>query len=179
MPDDDRHLTLYPSLRGLLAVLVTPHLLILLGAWGLANGVNVVAIGLVAVGVVTAAIGLFSYPRHVVVSPTGIELVSVLRRRHLPWDRVRGIERTRPGGASRLKARRDGADGAAAGPSGGLLARGRGRRHWMLTDHVESPDEYDRLRAIAAAAPGAPRVGASRPADGTPPTWLYRRRATP
>lgn len=177
MSHDHPHLILYPSLRGLLAVLLTPHLLILLGAWGLTGGTSTVAIGMVVLGVVTAAIGLFSYPRHVVVSPEGIELVSVLRRRRLPWEQVRGIERTRPGGARRLKARYDGAEGGAAGPSGGLLARGHGRRHWMLTDHVESAGEYDHLCAIVGAAPGSPRVGAARPDETTPPTWLYRRRS--
>ncbi|MBS3940010.1 MAG: PH domain-containing protein [Actinobacteria bacterium] len=177
MSDDDPNLTLYPSLRGLLAVLLTPHLLILLGAWGLANGVNLVALAMVIGGVATAAVGLYSYPRHVVLSPAGIELVSVLRRRLLPWEQVRAIERTRPGGARRLQARRDAAGDTDSGPSSGLLARGHGRRHWMLTDHVESADEYDRLCAIAAAAPDGPRVGARRPADDTPPTWLYRRRA--
>ncbi|HSK24105.1 MAG TPA: PH domain-containing protein [Egicoccus sp.] len=176
MSTDDPHLILYPSLRGLLAVLLTPHLLIVLGAWGLTGGANTVAIGMVVIGIVTAATGLYSYPRHVVLSPDGIELVSVLRRRRLPWEQVRGIERTRPGSARRLKARYDGADGG-AGPSGGLLARGHGRRRWMMTDHVESVDEYDRLCAIVLAAPGSTRVGAARPDDATPPTWLYRRRS--
>lgn len=179
MPDDDPRLTLYPSLRGLLAVLLTPHLLILLGAWGLASGVNAVALGMIVLGVSTAAIGLFSYPRHVVVSPAGIELVSVLRRRRLPWARVRGIERTRPGSVRRLRARHaaGGTGVGPEGPRGGLLARGDGRRHWMLTDQVESPDEYDQLCAIVAAAPGQPRMQAARPDDGVPPTWLYRRRS--
>lgn len=166
-------LTLYPSLRGLVAVLLTPHLLILLGAWGLSGrGTSVVALVFVAVGVAAAALGLFGYPRHVVLSTDGIVLVSVLRQRRLPWDAVHRIERTRPSAASMVRARRS----EERAPSGGLLARGSGRRHWMLTDQVESPDEYDRLCAIVAAAPGTTLVGASRPADGTPPTSLYRRR---
>lgn len=180
MPDDDLRLTLYPSLRGLLAVLLTPHLLILLGAWGLTGGANTVAIGMIAFGAVTAGVGLYSYPRHVVLSPDGIEVVSVLRRRRLPWTQVRGIERTRPSAGRRLRGRpADGSEvpGGRGGPRGGLLARGPGRRHWMLTDQVESSDEYDRLCAIVAAAPGRPRMAAARPDDAVPPTWLYRRRA--
>ncbi|MFA9445353.1 PH domain-containing protein [Egicoccus sp. AB-alg6-2] len=170
----DQPLTLYPSLRGLLAVLLTPHLLILLGAWGLSAGGSTVALGFVLVGIASAALGLFGYPHRVVVTPDGIQMASVLRRRMLPWDAVRTIERTRPGAAAMARART-----AGDGPrpvTGGLLARGHGRRRWMLTDHVESPDEYDHLRAIAAAAPGAPRVVAKRPLEGTPPTSLYRRR---
>lgn len=176
MSHPDEPLTLYPSLRGLIAVLVTPHLLIVLGAWGLTgSGGSTVALVFIAVGVGAAIAGLLGYPRHVIVTRDGICLVSVLRRRRLPWEHVRGIERTRPTAGRTLRRGRNGPDERR--PSGGLLARGPGRRHWMLTDHVESPDEYDHLCAIVEVAPGAARVQARRPFEGTPPTSLYRRRS--
>ncbi|GGI04521.1 PH domain-containing protein [Egicoccus halophilus] len=172
----DEPLVLYPSLRGLFAVYGTPVLLMVLGSWELGReSGGLVALGFVVVGAVTALLGATTYPRHVVVSRDGLEIVSLLRRRRVPWDRVRGIERTRPSTVSMMR----GGDRAPGGPqrvTGGLLVRGGGRRTWMLTDQVESPDEYDHLREIVTHAPGSPRLRAVRPHDGAPPTSLYRRR---
>ncbi|MFA9428817.1 hypothetical protein [Egicoccus sp. AB-alg2] len=178
MDRGDEPLTLYTSLRGLVAVLGTPPLLVLLGLWGLTGtGGGAVALTFLAVGVLSGLAVLLGYPRHVVVSRDGIRLVSFLRQRRLSWDVVRGIERTRPTAASILRGGRP-TPGEPTRVSGGLLARGRGRRQWMLTDQVESAAEYDHLCAIVALAPGDARVQAVRPHDEAPPTFLYRRRAS-
>ena len=81
-------------------MLLTPHLLILLGAWGLSGRAPAWSRSAGRGGVVAAAMGLLGYPRHVVLyAPRASCLVSVLRERRLPWTQVRGIERTRPGAA--------------------------------------------------------------------------------
>jgi len=176
MADGDDSLTLYTSLRGLLAVLGTPPLLVLLGLWGLTgSGGRTVALAFVTIGAVTGIAVLFGYPREVVVTSESIRLVGFLRVRRLTWAQVHGIERTRPTAAAALRSGRQ-TPGEAQRVSGGLLARGHGRRQWMLTDQVESAEEYDRLCAIVASSPGGVRVRAMRPHYEAPPTHLYRRR---
>jgi hypothetical protein len=51
--------------------------------------------------------------------------------------------------------------------SGGLFARGHGRR-WLLTDQVESQEEYDRVRDLLRSLPSPVALRATRPTAGPP-----------
>ena len=82
--------------------------------------------------------------------PTASPGSAALRRQHVPWERSRR-HRTHPavhGLGRSQRASTGGEPPRAAVVSGGLVARGRGRRRWLLTDQVESRAEHDRLAAL-------------------------------
>jgi hypothetical protein len=168
-------LRLHTSWRGLLGALVTPFALLGLGGLAIRDGgVRAFPLLLVALGVVLLLVVLFDYPHTATVGRQGISRQALLRTQLLPWDRLVALERTRPATATVLRNLTD----RHADPqvSGGLVARGRGRRRWLLTDRVESRIEYDRLVALLAEMDGPVGLHAARPHAEAAPTFLYRRR---
>lgn len=177
-PAPDR-VVVHASLRGLLTAALTPVALAALGTAAIVDGgPRLLPVLLVLGGVLLAGVVLGDVPRRAEFDRRGLTRVCWLRRQHVPWDRVVAIERTRPSsgtvarnlvGAGRGSSRQ-------ARVSGGLVARGRGRRRWLLTDRVESRDEHDQLRRLLAAVDTPVVLRAATPHEGVPPTHLYRRR---
>lgn len=167
-------LLLHTTLTGLLAAVVSPILLVGLGAFAvLREGPRPLPVTLLVLGLVVGVLAGLTLPRHVIVDVEGITRVCPLRRQHLPWSDIAAIER---GPGSRTARARRAAPSEPAEVSGGLLARSHGRRRWMLTDRVESRQQYDELAAIVARAAPATSLDAPRPHAHAPPTDLYRRR---
>lgn len=188
---------LHSSWRGILLSHATPLLLVVLGGLATADaGPHPIALALMATGVALEAVSLLDFPLSAVFGPEGIERRCLLRRRRLAWSEVDDLRRA-PGprlrrvpvahgerhaaspapGAARGRPRRGrGGAGPGSRPAPGGLVAARGRRRYLLVDRVEGGEEYDALvRGVSAWAPGL-AVHALRPPDGTPPTWLYRRR---
>jgi hypothetical protein len=170
---DDGTVVIHTSVRGLVAAFTTPTLLVGLGWLGI-NGIGArpVPLAFVAMGLVLGAVVLYDHPSRVQFDRAGVHRVCPLRRHTLPWDQLHAIERPRPTSIATLRNLRERPDEPIV--SGGLLARGRGRRRWLLSDRLESRDEYDRLRELLLALPTTVRLRAPRPHDGVPPTDLYR-----
>jgi hypothetical protein len=177
-PDGPDRVVVHTSVRGLLAGAISPAALLLLGGVATLDGGPrplplLFLVGGLALGVVVA----FDLPTRVEFDREGLTRVCPLRRQRVPWSRVVAIERTRPGSATvarNLVDRRS----ARAGPtvSGGLVARGSGRRRWLLTDRVESRDEHATLGALLERVPEPVALRAPAPHEGAPPSDLYRRR---
>lgn len=168
-------LSLHTSWRGLLGAGFTP--LALIGLGGLAlwdGGLRLLPSLLVLAGLGLLLVALLDYPHTVTIRDAGIVRHSVLRTQTLPWDELVALERTRPSTSAVMRNLTD----RQADPqvSGGLVARGRGRRRWLLTDRVESRMEHDRLVALLRALDGPVELRAVRPHAEAPPTFLYRRR---
>jgi hypothetical protein len=169
--------TLHASLRGLAAVWATPVLLVALGGaswWQV--GPHPIPQGMVVVGVAMLGFVLLAYPTRVELDREGVHRVCLLRTGFVPWTSVGAIERGRPSSASVIGNLRAAADERTV--SGGLFARGRDRRRWLLTDQVESQEEYDRLRDLLRSLTSPVALRATRPHRGAPPTDVYRRRRT-
>jgi hypothetical protein len=169
--------TLHASLRGLAAVWSAPVLLIGVGAaswWQV--GPHPIPQGLVVVGGAMLAFALLLYPTRVEFDRTGVHRVCPLRTASVPWSAVDAIERGRPSSAAVIGNLRSAAGERTV--SGGLFARGHGRRRWLLTDQVESQEEYDRVRDLLRSLPTPLALRATRPHRGAPPTDVYRRRRT-
>ncbi|HEX2028792.1 MAG TPA: hypothetical protein VHF25_12430 [Nitriliruptorales bacterium] len=170
-------LTVYSSLRGLAASVVSPAVLLVLGGYGLAEGgLRPVPAVVFASGLVLAGVALLDYPRHARFLPEGVERVCLMRRQLLPWTRIDALERA---SRSRIGSRRRDSHGADHAPvrarSGGLVAR-CGARRYLLVDQRESRAEFQRLRALLAAWAPDTLLRASEPVDDAPPSDLYRRR---
>jgi hypothetical protein len=177
-PDAPERVVIHASLRGLATAAFTPVALTALGGAAVASGGGrVVPLVVLVVGVGLGALVLFDLPRRAVFDRDGVTRVCWLRRQRVPWDRIVAIERTRPSTTSvaRNAMRREGT-AEEARISGGLVARGRGKRRWLLTDQVESRREHERLRALLDALPRPVALRAARPHEAAPPTDLYRRR---
>ena len=181
---DDRSepVVLHSTLLGSATALLSPALLIGLGllAAGVA-GLRAVPVTLLAVGLVTGTMSALTFPRRVLVGEDGVTRVCWGRRHHLPWTQVATVSRaprSRFAVKRELRQRtRNEPDVDPQVPSSGLLARGHGRRSWMLTDQPESQAEYDAVAAVLDAVP-ATRLRAERPPQIAAPTDLYRRRRT-
>jgi hypothetical protein len=173
LPPDPEVVVVHASVRGLLAAFATPLILLALGTIGWSSiGARPVPIAFFAAGAVLGAVVLFDYPNRVVFDRRGVHRQCVLRRHSLPWDRVAAIERPRPSSVATLRNMRERPDEPIT--SGGLIARGTGRRRWLLTDRLESRPEYDRLRDLLSTIGQPVRLRAARPHEGVPPTDLYR-----
>lgn len=174
MPDDPSSVTVYTSWRGLASAVASPLVLVGLGGYLMtATGPGVVALVLLVLGSGLGAVTLWDYPRRARFTAAGIERVCFLRRQLLPWDQVVALERPRPPVLSQVKVR--GSDQALRPPSGGLVARGAGRRRYLLTDRIESQREFDAIQQVLAVAHAPTTVRAARPVGDAPPTDLYRR----
>lgn len=153
-----------------------------LGLYGIAfGGVSPLPLALTSAGLALAAVSLLDYPRHTHFGPDGIARACFLRRHHLPWSSVTALERA---AASRLAMRRSLLAGgqhdreARTSRYGGLVARGHGKRRYLLADRVESRAEYDRLARLVAQWAPEVQVRAARPPESAAPSDLYRRRQT-
>jgi hypothetical protein len=163
----------HTSIRGLLAAFATPLILLALGAIGWSSiGPRPVPVVFFAAGAILGVVVLYDHPNRVVFDRAGIHRLCPLRRHHLAWDRVAAIERPRPSSMATLRNMRERPDEPIT--SGGLIARGTGRRRWLLTDRLESRAEYDRLRDLLVRLGSPVRLRAARPHEGVPPSGLYR-----
>lgn len=177
-PDGPERVVIHASLRGLASGVCTPLALGGLGAAALATGgLMLLPAALLVLGVGLGVIVLLDLPRRVDFDRAGLTRVCWLRRQRVPWSEVVAIERTRPSTTSvaRNAMNRDGVPGSQV-VSGGLVARGAGKRRWLLTDRIESREEHDRLRALLRSAEAPVALRAARPHEAAPPTDLYRRR---
>jgi hypothetical protein len=166
--------SLHASLRGLAVVFLSPLLLIVIGTASVVSvGQHPVPLVLAGLGVVLLLVAAVDVPHRVEFSPRGIRRVCLLRTASVPWEDVVAIQRGRPTAATTLRNLRP-EPNEEARVSGGLLARGRGRRRWLLTDSVESQDEYDRLRELLATLSTPVAMRAPRPHRDAPPTDVYR-----
>jgi hypothetical protein len=164
---------IHTSVRGLAAAFVTPLVLVVLGLMGAASiGARPVPVTFLVVGLLLGAVVLTDYPSRVEFDRAGVHRICPLRRHCLPWERIAAFERPRPTSIATMRNMRERPDELLV--SGGLIARSRGRRRWLLTDRVESRDEYDRLRQLMDTLGARVRMRAPRPHEGVPPTSLYR-----
>ncbi len=178
---------------------VGPAAVALLGLGAvLAAGFRPINTILLVVGSALTAVVLWDFPLHTVIGPEGVARRCLLRTERIEWSRIRSI--ARPGKSSDFAGGRQplGARGKKGQPSmpgpdvvtapgsgsggkrssrtkNGLVAE-IGKRPFMLADRIESGPEYDALAASLKV--WAPNVilRATRPRDGLPPTWLYKRR---
>jgi hypothetical protein len=171
-------LELYTSLRGLAGAVVTPAGLVLVGVLGSARfGVNLVTFVLTIAGLAVAVTLLFDFPHRTTFDRSGFVRRCALRRQRVTWDEVASLDRTPPKAASVL--RNLGArsrDDAEPEVSGALVARGSGRRRWLLTDRVESREEHDGLVDLIATSDADVEVYAERPHERAVSPSRYRRR---
>lgn len=166
--------TVHTSWRGLLSAVVSP--LLLLGYAVLlvsSDGAGPIAVGALAIGLGLAVVAVLDYPIRSELSAEGVRRVCLLRSQLLPWSELVAIERAPGSARSALRRRRE--DGQPKVVTGGLVARGRGRRRYLLTDRIESRREYDAIRALFDRLELATNLRAARPAEDAPPTDLYRR----
>lgn len=173
-PDDV--LIIHGSLRGWANATISPLLLLLLGGAAMgATGSGPVPAALVLLGLLLLAVVVLDLPRHTRFTPEAVTRVCLLRRHTLAWDQLVAIDRTRPNTltSARNLAERD---RSARQVSGGLIARGAGRKRWLLTDNLESRAEYDALAALLERHEIPVPLRAVRPHADAPPTDLYRRR---
>lgn len=168
---------MHTSWRGRITAFVGPAIVLGWGTYGVVlaglqwfNGI------LVCIGLVLGAVVTFDYPLTTTIGAGGVTRRCLLRSEHLGWDEVRTI--ARPGARQRFfGSSRSPSDGLKETSSGrsGLVAE-VGKRPYLLVDRIESPAEHEALvRGLRSWAPNLV-MRASRPADGTPPTWLHKRR---
>ena len=154
---DDGPLVLRPSAWFLVSSLLSPGLLVGLGAWGLvaAGRLAVLPAGLLVLGVVLWAIVLADLPLRSELGSEGVERICVLRRHRVSWDDVMALGRTR---VDRGPQRLIGQAVTGSGPRrrGGLVLEvGPKRRRYFLTDRQERPDQHHELRRLVPDwAPG-------------------------
>ncbi len=181
-------IVLHSSAVRLVLSALTPPLLLLLGAPGLRDGLRVVPLVLVLLGVVALGAVLLDLPLRAELDADGVTRVCVLRRHRLPWTEVVALERVP------VRRRRRQLGGGAGGPASasdpeaalhvgahrrqGLVARLGPRRVVLLVDRRESFREHqaitellrERATVMRAAAPPLDAVPAGRG-----PTALHRR----
>lgn len=169
--------TVHTSWRGLAAAVASPLVLLVFAVMLLAaRGPGPVANVALLFGLGLGAVTLYDYPRRTEFAPDGVHRVCMLRRQVLPWSEIVAIERT--GGSAREALRRRGEHTPTpTTPRGGLVARGFGKRRFLLTDRVESRREFEDLQALMAELEVATSLRARRPSAEAPPTDLYRRKA--
>ena len=168
------------SVRGLVSATLTPVILLGLGlaAIARADAVRLVPAGLLCLGALLGAIVLMDYPRRTSFDAQGIERVCPLRRERVPWSQVVAIDRAPHG---RTQARSRALDrirrGDAPMPStrSGLVAQGRGRTRWLLTDRPEATDEHERLRALVQQQAPDVELRAAPPVEHVRPGRGHRR----
>ena len=173
-------ITLYSSWRGMGLAILSPALLVAIGAYGLILGGRWLWLpGVIfAAGLVLATISLFDFPVKVIFTGGGVERRMALRHQVIPWDNIMVLERFRKRHWRVPRWMRVGEDRDPSPPTpGGLVALTGSRRRYLLVDRGESQPEYDSL--VSAMTEWAPDVvvNAARPDKKVPPTFLYRRRS--
>jgi hypothetical protein len=186
--------TLHTSRRGLAAAVVSPLTLLGLGGAVLVRVPTAPAGWLMLVlGFVLGAVALADFPRRVRLHEDGIDRVCVARTHRLAWHDLVALERQRGTmlqslsrrAAARTDARAsrrpgvhgpDEPTGFGTFASGGLVARGRGRRRWLLTYRMEGQGEFDRVVRLLAALDVPTTVRANRPPVTSMPTRPQRDR---
>jgi len=161
-----RSIVLHSSWRGQITALLGPVSLMLLGGYGIAlSGVGVINGILAGIGIVLMIVVLIDFPLRTTFSSAGVDRRCLFRNEHIEWSRVRAI--VRPAGKRTF--------GYTRSSRTGLVAE-VGKRPYLLVDRLESQPEHEALeRAVSDWAPGL-IFRASKPADGTAPTWLYKFR---
>lgn len=179
-PATGARVVLYASIRGVLAGIASPLVLVGLGGAAIARGgVAPLPLGVLLIGVALAVVVVLDVPRRVEFDTSGITRVCPLRRQRLPWDTIVAIERVRPTATSTIRGAVDRRTRTAPKVTGGLAARGNGKRRWLLTDRIEGQREHDQLVALIDGLDAPVVVRAVRPHADAPPTDLYRRRRGP
>lgn len=174
LPPAHAPVMLHTSWRGLLSAFLSPVLLLGYATLLLtARGPGSIAVAALVLGLGLGAVALLDYPHRTELGRDGVRRVCVLRTQLLRWSELVAIERA-PGSA-RSALRRRGEDGQPKVVSGGLVARGLGRRRYLLTDRLESQQEYDEVRRLLDRLDVATNLRAGRPTTDAPPTDLYRR----
>lgn len=172
-----RSIVLHTSWRGRFTAVLAPLAILIWGSYGAAvaglqwfNGL------LLLVGLVFAVVVLFDYPLWSSLGPEGIVRRCVLRTERLAWADVGAV--ARPGARQRFmglgRGERDAPSKHSTGRAG--LVAEVGRRPYLLVDRIESPVEHEAIQnGLKTWAPGMV-LRAGKPVEGTPPTWLYKRR---
>ena len=174
MSDDE--LVIYSSLRGWVSAAISPTVLLALGAAAVGSvGFRPIPATLVLLGAGLAVVVATDLPRHTRFTATGVVRVCLLRTHRIPWNRLVAIERTRPNTTNLVRNLAE-RDQQARQVSGGLIARGPGRKRWLLTDNLESRPEHDALAHLLDRLDIPVPLRAPRPHADAPPTDLYRRR---
>lgn len=179
----------HSTVRGVLIMLLCPLVVAAVGILAQIGGPGRTWPQVVAVaGFGLFAFGLFSFPHRTSFGVHGLTRHCLLRRHDLAWGDIRALERVaQPMGRTRAarrtistanQARRAGVPargGMTEAPQvrGGLMARGHGRRRYLLSDVTEGAGQYDAIAELVEAAPQGPAMKARRPAPDTPPTGQY------
>ena len=168
---------LHTSWRGRLTAFIGPAVVLAWGTYGaVLGGLQLFNGILLATGGVLATVVAFDYPFTTTIGASGVTRRCLLRSEHLGWDEIRTI--ARPGARQRFFGRSGRSDDASpdvAKGRSGLVAE-VGKRPHLLVDQLESPAEYEAVeRGLRSWAPNV-IMRARRPVEGTPPTWLYKRR---
>lgn len=172
-------IVLHTSWRGRFTALLAPIVMLTWGGYGVSvaglqwfNGI------LLLIGVGIAVVVLVDYPISSKVGPDGVARRCVLRTERLSWSEVGAI--ARPGARQRfmgLGRNEEAEPSKHSSGSAGLVAE-VGRRPYLLVDRIESQAEHEAIvNGLKNWAPGL-ILRAGKPVDGTPPTWLYKRRRT-
>lgn len=131
---------------------------------------------LLLIGLVIGAVVMFDYPLWSTIGPDGVARRCVLRTERLGWSDVRTI--ARPGARQRFPVSKRGVrtDGTKIATGRAGLVAEVGKRPYLLVDRIESPAEHEAIqRGLVKWAPNLV-LRAAKPVEGTPPTWLYKRR---
>lgn len=178
MSDERRaSIVLHTSWRGRFSSFLGPLILTVWGGYGFAvaglqwfNGI------LLLIGLGFGAVVAFDYPLWSAIGPDGVARRCLFRTQRLTWDDVRTI--ARPGARQRFFGMSKGEgheESKHAVGRAGLVAE-IGRRPYLLVDRIESPVEHEAIEnGLKKWAPGL-MLRAAKPVEGTPPTWLYKRR---
>ncbi len=174
MHDDE--LVIHSSLRGWISAAISPTVLLALGAAAVGGvGFRPIPTTLLIIGALLTLVVATDLPRHTRFSTDGVVRVCLLRKQRLVWSRLVAIERTRPNTMNLVRNLAE-SDRDARQVSGGLIARGSGRKRWLLTYNLESRAEHDELARLLERHDIPVPLRAPRPHADAPPTYLYRRR---
>lgn len=177
--EPSKSVVLHTSWRGRFTALLAPLVILTWGGYGLAvAGLQWFNAILLVVGWALAAVVLLDYPLWSTIGPEGVARRCILRTERLDWSDVKAI--ARPGARQRFPVSRRSvpAEGEKVATGRAGLVAEVGRRPYLLVDRIESPAEHEAIeRCLVAWAPSL-ILRAAKPVEGTPPTWLYKRRTS-
>lgn len=172
MNDDRRQpsnrVELRTSWPGAIGAVVTPVGLLTVGVLSTGRfGLSTLSAVITLLGLGFAAVLLRDFPRRCVLDTGGITRRCLARRQHISWSEVASLDRTPPRAAAVLRNLGARSRGGLPEVSGGLVARGRHRGRWLLTDRVETRQQHDAVVALLRAVDEEVAVYASRPHEAT------------